>query len=206
MNRRDALRLLATGAAFPLMPRPLLGALREARTLVGGPSAESPAAPRTLSAHQDATVKVMAELILPRTDTPGATDAGASEFIDLILTEWCSDEARSSFLKGLADVDTRTQEFFGKDLVDCSPAQQAEILAVLGAKMLKETDAPRPQARPRRDSVGAHDSFYSMLRRLTLTAYYTSEAGATAELHFEVIPDRYDGCAAVETHKGPESQ
>jgi hypothetical protein len=37
-----------------------------------------------------------------------------------------------------------------------------------------------------------------MLRRLVLTAYYTSEAGATQELHFEMIPDRYEGCAAPE--------
>ena len=29
-----------------------------------------------------------------------------------------------------------------------------------------------------------------MFRFLTLTGYYTSEAGATQELHFEMIPDR----------------
>jgi len=34
------------------------------------------------------------------------------------------------------------------------------------------------------------------MRRLTLTAYYTSEAGATKELHFEIIPGSYEGCAS----------
>jgi hypothetical protein len=45
-----------------------------------------------------------------------------------------------------------------------------------------------------------------MLRRLTLTAYYTSEAGATEELHFEMIPGRHAGCVEIETSKRPESQ
>jgi len=71
MNRREALRLLATGTALQLAPHNLLAVLREARRLV-----DTPAAPRTLNAHQDSTVKAMAELILPRTDTPGATHVG----------------------------------------------------------------------------------------------------------------------------------
>jgi hypothetical protein len=55
--------------------------------------------------------------------------------------------------------------------------------------------------------IGTDKNFYSMLRRWTLTAYYTSEAGATAELKYEVIPDRYDGCAEVGAGKGEtESQ
>jgi hypothetical protein len=36
-----------------------------------------------------------------------------------------------------------------------------------------------------------------MFRQLTLTAYYTSEAGATQELHFEMVPGDYNGCGAL---------
>ena len=153
--------------------------------------------------HQNATVKVMAELILPRTDTPGATDVGACEFIDLILTEWCDEQDRSRFLNGLKEVDLRTESLFGKSFVDASPNQQADILAWLGERMTAEggTTGAVPSQR-RRLSQGSSKNFYSMLRRLTLTAYYTSEAGATQELHFEVIPDSHDGCAAVPSGKG----
>ena len=123
LNRREAVRLLATGVALPLAPRGLLARLREARALV-----ETPAGPRTLNARQEATVRMMAEMILPRTDTPGATDVGATEFIDLILTEWYDDAERRRFLSGLADAEARSQSLSGKDFVDCSPAQRAEIL------------------------------------------------------------------------------
>ena len=191
MNRREAIRLLAAGIALPVATPSAIAMLREARAVVG-----TGATLRTLNAHQEATVKAMAEMILPRTDTPGATDVGACEFIDLILTEWYDDSERSRFLKGLADVDAHTQTLFGKDFVECSPQQQAEILIALGEKMVAETEVTRNPRPARGDwSSRSNENPYSMLRRLTLTAYYTSEAGATSELHFEIIPDHFDSCA-----------
>lgn len=198
LNRREALQLLATGAALQLAPSRLAAALREAHAVLG-----TEAAHRTLNAHQSATVTTMAELILPRTDTPGATDVGACDFIDLILTEWYEEAERNRFLTGLADVDVRAQSLFGKDFVDCSPVQQADMLTALGERMVEESGRVRDQGRPSRGiPIGTDKNFYSMLRRWTLTAYYTSEAGATAELKYEVIPDRYDGCAEVGAGKG----
>jgi hypothetical protein len=196
MDRRKALQLLATGTALQLAPRNLLAVLREARKVLG-----TQASPRTLNPHQDATVKAMAELILPRTDMPGATDVNAGGFIDLILTEWYDEQERTRFLDGLAEVDLRTKALFGKMFIEAAPDQQADILAWLGERMTAEADSPSPSQR-RRSSQGSSRNFYSMLRRLTLTAYYTSEGGATAALHFEVIPDSHDGCAAVPSGQG----
>jgi len=193
MNRREAIRLLAAGAAVRLAPGKLLYALREARALVGAQMIF-----RVLDPHQNATVKAMAEMIIPRTDTPGATDVGAVEFVELLLSEWYDAADKDRFLKGLADVDARSQTLFGKDFVDCTPTQQAEILSWLGDKMAEQAD--RERDRPWGGS-GEGESFYPMLRRMTLTAYYTSEAGATDELHFEIIPARYDGCAAMDAGK-----
>jgi len=202
MNRREALQMLATGAVIPLLPGHLPALMREARSLV-----ENPPAVRSLNAHQELTVRTMAEMILPKTDTPGATDVGASQFIDLMLTEWYDEPVRSMFLKGLADVDARSQSLFGKDFVACSPIQQAEILKALGEKMVEEAGAAReqPQTTRRAPMRRIDNNFYSVLRRLTLTAYYTSEAGATAELHFEMIPDGYHGCVEI-GGKGPQTQ
>jgi len=199
MERREALRLLATGTALQLAPHNFLAALREARKLLATQSA-----PRTLNAQQFVTVKTIAELILPRTETPGATDVGVGEFIDLMLTEWYDDRDRSRFLHGLADVDVRTQALFRKNFAEASAAQQAEILIALGDQMAGNAGRMRD---PREDSDSLPDAnFYLMLRRLTLTAYYTSEAGATQELHFQVIPDSHDQCAALPIAKGsPEN-
>jgi hypothetical protein len=186
--------------ALPIAPRGLLAAMRQAREAVG-----SQAAPRTLNPHQYATVRTMAEMIIPRTDTPGATDVGAADFVDLILTEWYEESLKAAFLNGLADVDQQTQALFGNQFTDCSAAQQAEILVSLGQTLPTEP-ARRQYGRRTSSASETKDSFYVMLRRLTLTAYYTSEAGATGELHFEIIPESHAGCAAVTSGKKAESQ
>lgn len=199
MHRRDVLRLLATGSLLQLAPPNLFAVLREARGLI-----QNQTAPRTLNAHQHATVKAMAEMIIPRTDTPGASDVGVAEFVDLILTEWYEEAERTRFLSGFAEVDSRAQTVFGKDFVDCSPLQQSDILMALGEKMVEEVgEQPRPL---RRRGVSAPANFYAMLRHLTLTAYYTSEAGATDELHFEMIPGSYQGCPVEPIKEEPEQR
>jgi len=191
MDRREVLRWLATGAALQFAPHRLLAVTGEARALLN-----RQVSPRTLNAHQEATVKAMAEIIIPRTDTPGATDVGVVAFIDLLLTEWCHEKERTQFLAGLDQVDEGTRSLFGKDFIDCATNQQSETLMVLGEKTLQEMP---PRGQHLEDEVLAgkvspEAAFYSLLRRFTLTAYYTSEAGATEELHFEIIPDHYQGC------------
>ena len=188
MQRREVLRLLATGTALQLAPGKLFALVREVRTLI-----DNQPSPRTLNPHQFATVTTMAELIIPRTDTPGATDVKTADFIDLILTEWFDASERDHFLTGLGDVDARSQSLFSKSFVDCSPLEQADILTALGEKMAETLGPPGVSMRLRRRSPAARD-FYATFRQLTLTAYYTSEAGATSELHFEIIPGEYEGC------------
>jgi hypothetical protein len=198
MNRRDALRLLAGGAALPLVPQSLL-ALREARAVL-----DSTGAPRTLNPHQNLTVSAIAEMIIPKTDTPGATDVGTAQFIDLMLTEWYDQADRDRFLRGLDEVDARTRSLFSKDLIACSSAQKAEVMAWMGERIAQELDQEREHEQANLDDTGTREvpeSFGLMMRRLTLTAYYTSEAGATDELHFEMIPDRFDGCAKVQSEQ-----
>ena len=189
MQRREVLRLLATGTALQLAPAKLFAVLREARSLV-----QTHTSPQTLNAHQYETVKVMAEMIIPRTDTPGASDVGTADFIDLVLTEWCDEPDGKRFLDGLSDVDSRAQNLFGKDFLGCSVLQQADILTALGEKMVEESKTS-PAQPARRRGYSYSPSFYPMFRRLTLTAYYTSEAGATDELHFEIVPGEYRGCS-----------
>lgn len=189
MQRRDVLRLLATGAALQLAPHKLSALVREARTLI-----DSQPSPRTMSSHQLATVRTMAELIIPKTDTPGATDVKTAEFVDLMLTEWFEDADRIRFLDGLADVDSRSKKLFAKDFVDCASPQQAQIMTDLGSALTAESHPGTNQGLTGRGAKPA-SSFYALLRQLTLVAYYTSEAGATAELHFEIVPGMYQGCS-----------
>ena len=188
MQRREVLRLLATGTALHLAPSKWLGFSRETRSLL----AETRSL-RTLTPHQDATLKALADMIIPRTDTPSASEAGVSEFVDLVLTEWYDPSERAHFLDGLATVDSQSRTLFQKNFIDCSAEQKAKLLTQLGAKML-EGAVPANRRRSVQRPAPPKTNFYADFRRLALTAYYTSEAGATQELHYEVIPEQYQGC------------
>ena len=196
MDRREALQLFATGIALQLAPPDLLAVVREMRSLIGTQTSL-----RTLNSHQSATVTSIANLIIPRTETPGAADIGVNRFVDLILTEWYIEEERNRFLNGLADVDARSQASFGKQFIECSAIQRSEIMTALGEQMTEEANAVRSGRRYRGSPPHPDKNFYYILRSLTMTAYYTSEEGATKELGFELIPARHEGCASAQEAK-----
>src|SRR5580693_10660073 len=124
MQRRDALKFLATGAVATAAAPELFAFFQQAHPASGY-------AMRTLNPHQNATVILMSEIIIPETGTPGAKGARVNEFIDVILTEWATDEDRGHFLDGLASVDKQSNELFSKDLVDATPAQQLALMRAL---------------------------------------------------------------------------
>ncbi len=188
MHRRQALRLLASAATLPLLSR-------EAFSLFQAVHEQMPeqAVLKTLNPRQNATVTTIAELIIPQTDTPGAKAARVNEFIDLILTEWYDEEEKSIFMTGLADVDSRTRDLYGKDFVDCAEKQQVEILQALDDEV-----AARDQDARRRRSHPPEKNFFFMMKQLTLVGYYTSQVGFEQELHGEIIPSRHAACVPLE--------
>jgi hypothetical protein len=185
MNRRDA--LLALGGVAVLAD-PLFAAGRSLHTRMGRGL-------QILDPHQNDTVATIAELIIPATDTPGARAAKVNEFIDLVLAEWYDAADRTRFLGGLADVDARSRKLFAKDFTACTAEQQTQILTALDAELAEFREAEN-----RGDTVEASTSqrFFRTMKRLTLLGYYTSEVGATEELHNPIIPGRYDACVMLE--------
>jgi Gluconate 2-dehydrogenase subunit 3 len=192
MQRRDALKLLLTGAVLPALPGEALALFRQAHPAAGYTV-------RTLNPHQNATVVVMTDLILPETDTPGAKAVRVNEFMDLILTEWATEDERARFLAGLADVDKQSQELFGKDFVDASAAQQTALLRSIDDAALAERGGMVRMANP----VLVHDTqmqgkFWPVFKSMTLHGYYTSEIGFTKELKLEIIPGAFHGCTPAD--------
>ena len=179
MNRREVLLLLAGTAALPDKLFGFGRAVNErART----------GALRTFNAHQNETIATIAELIIPKTDTPGAREAGVPAFIDVMLADWADDEQRQTFTAGLANVDERSRASFGKDFIGCTPQQQTEILQDLDYELARLRDTKSDTSK----------NFFQSVKWLTLTGYYTSEVGATTEQNFRVVPGRFEPCYTLD--------
>ena len=176
LDRRQALRTLAFGGigavAAPAWAEALAGIAHShadhAHTTVAAAEA-GPWAPKVFDAHQNETVVVLSELIIPQTDTPGAKAAKVNEFVDLVLSD-ASESDRKQFLKGLAWMDARAQELFGADFVSAAPEQQTALLTILASAKNKAFE----------DQVGI--DFFNAIKGLTITGYYTSEIGMKQEL------------------------
>jgi Gluconate 2-dehydrogenase subunit 3 len=194
MQRRDVLKMLATGAVLPVFSSPLAALFREAQAQTG-PGYKL----RTLNPHQNATVVTMTDLIIPETDTPGAKAARVNEFIDVILTEWATDEERQNFLNGLAGIDKQSNELFGKDFVDATPVQQVTLLRAMddfAASERGDRSEKHGNTVPEFDTQ-LRGNFYDIFRGITLHGYYTSEIGFTQELKLQIIPGAQHGCQKV---------
>lgn len=182
MNRRELCTALGAAAASPVLAR-----LPATARWDVGRHTHARAQGRALAVldpHQAETVGVIAEMIIPETDTPGAGAAHIPEFADLMLAEWSSEDERTRFRAGLADVDARSRAAFGADFVAGTDAQRAAILTTLDAEVQA---AQRAQEQP----------FFQRLKALTVYGYYTSKVGATQELHFEAVPGSFDHCTDV---------
>lgn len=175
MHRRELLRLVGTGALLPFLPRSLDRAIefgREAHRAALAHTLE------VLSPAQAELVTTLADLILPRSDTPGASDVGVTGFIDHLLAHWYHADERAAFLAGLGEID----RLAGGSFVRLEPARQAEILT-------------RIDGEP--GGAGSAEAEFGRLKSLTLYGYFTSERVVKEVTRDPLIPGRFDGCVKL---------
>lgn len=179
ISRRQALRrvgaLLGGAVSAPTVAGVLSGCER-----VSGPDWT----PQTLTAEQNQIVDTIAEIIIPATDTPGASAANVNRFIDALIGESYLSKDRDRFLNGLDEVNARCEENYGAPFPECTPAQQQALVAELDDELFGPDAAEFDRENP---------PFFRMMKELTIVGYYTSEIGATQELKTSIVPGQYDG-------------
>lgn len=190
MQRREALRILMAGGVLPALSTDVFAFFQEAHPA-------SPYSLHTLNPQQNDTVVAMIDQILPATDTPGAKAARVNEFIDVILTEWATEDERKNFLSGLADVDKQSNSLFAKDFAATSSEQQLALLRSMdeAAAIARSVRKDRPPFwEPEGRDTQLQGDFFSVFKNMTLHGYYTSEIGYSQELKLQIMPGAQHGC------------
>jgi gluconate 2-dehydrogenase gamma chain len=139
-----------------------------------------------LSADEMRTVTAMADQIIPRTDTPGAVDAGVPAFIDRMLAGYYQDEERAVIRSGLGAVSTDAAELRGKPFAELTSDEQVALMKQYDQEQYDYT----------RRNAGVQNTaphFFRLIKELTIVGFCTSEAGATKLMNYNQTPGPYRG-------------
>lgn len=183
MNRREALRRTALLMGGAVSAPAIFGVLNGC---TAKPTIDWK--PEFLSEDQGILVSQVAEIIIPKTDTPGAKDVGVPGFIDQMLKDVYSKSEQDRFLSGLAEFDEKAKAEFGDAFISLDNKDQEAFVSKVHQQAIEDsrTVSPRPP-RP----------FILMAKELTMLGFFTSEAGATQVLQYSAVPGAYKGCVPL---------
>lgn len=129
------------------------------------------------------------DLLIPKTDTPSASECGVPDFIVNMIANGSPVVAQNRFVDGLKRLNEAAISRHQQPFQACA-RQQQEILF----EEVEHSERPFTvwTGKAQRKVLGP--TFSEMLRELTVVGYFTSEAGATRALRYEQIPTRYLSC------------
>lgn len=162
-SRRELFRIIGgslvlsaagSGILSPALAQHVHAEVAAVKSLSAGPNY----VPKKFTRHNFLTLKTLGDLIIP-----GASDAGAAEFIDFLSSH--NEELAAIFNGGFGWLDNYMQKTYGADFLNATSTQQTELLDKLAYEKNRT-----PETAP-----GVH--FWTWTRNMVVDAYYTSPAG-----------------------------
>lgn len=170
MNRREWLKSMSALAVGALTAPSLLAVLDAHAAARDGGSA-----PKFFRPAQHEVVTAVVDIIVPRTDTPGAVDAGVPRFIDQMFEDVYTSQERQRYLGALAAFERAAVLPFGQLDVRRRQALVARLheQALAGGKDLDPLSAP---------------AFVLMTKKLAMLGFFMSQPGCTQVLQYDAVP------------------
>lgn len=169
MQRRKALKLLATGAgSIFVMPAWANGWTSQTINY------------NATNADFDTLLAEIVDTFIPQSDTPGAKTLGVHQLLQKIATDCYNPAGQEKFNAAVMAVDQQATTQFSKKFVACDATQRLSVLrAMENATVATTADA------------------FKMLKRLTTDGYMKSEYAMDKIMAFEFAPARFIGCVPV---------
>jgi len=189
MNRRNAITQLSLilGGTLSLPTVQAMSRFEKGNALKNGSTAFA------LTGEQRSLLAEVAEQIIPKTDTPGAIEAGVPAFVEMMLRDCYKEPEQQSFLEGVAQL--QQENFLSK-----SDAQKVDMLKQLEA----DTNQQMKKYQVKQTKMGDNEDkevmkaqlkglpFWRLMKELTLLGYYTSEKGLKANYEYVPVPGKFE--------------
>lgn len=180
VSRRAAAKAIGAVAVWPFLSD------RAAAAFATLQASQAPPQLAFLTAAQYTTIDALAETIIPADEhSPGAREARAADYIDLLLAE-SDDLTQRAWTAGLALLDAESRRRFTVPYAQLTPARATELLTPLA----RNEDSPKAPL----------DQFFRSVKDATIRGYYTSEIGIQKELDYKGnrILGEFAGCTHPE--------
>jgi hypothetical protein len=207
MRRRDVLLVAGAVAGLSLVPRAAQEAWNRVATTYYPPT-------DSLNESQLALITALADTIIPRTDTPGATDVGVPAWINFMAAEYFTSAERVMFLRGLDEIEMLAIDTFGAPLAMSATKDRERVIAILERPNAYERFVDRLEDSHRFSRMitnflhwsvverlmipfAERARAYSRLKTLIVHGYFTSERVQKDVLRAVIIPGNFDGSAPM---------
>lgn len=173
-NRRVAIQqLLLIWAGVAFLPA----------CLHHSPAVTIPLKSISIDPEEVAMLADLAEIILPKTDTPGARDISAHLFVLKMIDDCATKEQQENYIQGMKAFESFVVKKTGKSFTALDDAQKKAIVAELN------------QQKPSEKGVGF---FYQTTKYLTIEAYTTCEFYLTKIRGYKMLPGKFQGCVPLQ--------
>ncbi len=191
MNRREAIQRASLVLGYAITGPTLAAVLNGCKA-----NPELSYKPIFFNEDQARGIETLAEIIIPKTDTPGAKDAGVPGFIDALVKEVYSKEQQDKFLNGLTDFNEDARKTYGNGFIDCSAEEQAAHFKKHHDKAIAEATSGGSTGWWNAGS-GGDQPFIIKMKELTILGFFTSEPGAAQVLQYNQVPGPFKGCVPL---------
>ncbi|MBN8837584.1 MAG: gluconate 2-dehydrogenase subunit 3 family protein [Sphingobacteriia bacterium] len=154
----------------------------------------------------------VAETILPKTNTPGAKDAKVGDYMKVMVNDCYTEKDQKAFYAGIKQLDEACNKMHQTNFMKASPEQRKALLIELDkeAKAFQKEKgekekAEKEKAGKERNKVFEFEPnhYFTMMKQLTLSGFFTSEVGAKQALRYVAVPGKFDGC--IDYKKGDKA-
>ena len=146
--------------------------------------------PQFFNPDEFRTVEILAAMIIPTDDAPGAKEAQVANYIDFVVFSAAEFEPvlQKKWIDGLAFLERESLKQFSKPFREVDEVDRIELLTEMSA--------------PERDPKAQHKgfAFFSVVKDMTVEGFYTSKIGLIDVLDYQgmnYMPD-FPGCTHPE--------
>jgi gluconate 2-dehydrogenase gamma chain len=193
MNRREAIQKAAWVLGYTLTGPALVGIMNGCK--VDPSSTETSLSFFTQDEYK--TIKSLADIIIPQTDTPGAVEVGVPTFIDQLIDQTYSTLDKESLKERLKSFESDCHAMYNKSFHACTEEQQIAWVKKQHEQAF-QGESIQGGSGWWNAGIGNKKPFILEMKELILLGFFTSEVGATQVLQYSMVPGPYQGCVPLE--------